>query len=139
METGCQMLKGCKEKQKPNPTAMPPFSPTTKSTKIKQRRTPNPTFIEMQQPCFWGRNISLTVVGQAKLCTSLDRIVAVRQIISFFPSRATPWRPGNGLLEVSVLKSCIHRLSQIHCALFAFCFQKACEITCSVDKNLPAG
>lgn len=119
---------------------MPPLSPKTKSTKIKPRKPPYPAFTKCNSSVLRGRNINLTVLGQAKHWAPLDRMVVVRQIMSFFPSRATPvlrkWSVGGKCLKELPF---IHRLSQIHCALSAFCFQKGCEITCSLDKNLPAG
>lgn len=85
-------------------------------------------------------NINLTVVGVAELCAPLNCITVIRQIISFFPSRAPPllrkWSVGSMCFKGLCF---IHRLSQIHCALSAFCFQKGCEITCFLDKNLSAG
>lgn len=89
---------------------------------------------------FGDRNINLRVVGMAKLCAPLDWVTVIRQIISFFPSRATPllrkWSVGGTCFKELCF---IHHLSQIYCALSAFCFQKECEITCFLDKNLSAG
>lgn len=117
---------------------MPPLSPKTKSTKVKEGRTPYPTFTIMQQLWFWGRN--LAVVCWAKLCAPLDWIIAAGQSISFFPGRATPVRKKWSVGGMCFKELCfIHSLSQIYCVLSAFCFQKGREKTCSLDKNLPAG